>query len=82
VSGSHILAVLSPDPVANREGEAGEKDAQRIGWPWPGIRCASLVTACTRKMDCGSAESVRVVSKGDVMPCEARRGRRADGFVG
>lgn len=68
MSGSHNRAVLSPEPVARREGEDGEKEAQRMGWPWPGMRWARRETAWTRKMDCGSAARVRVVSKGEVMP--------------
>jgi hypothetical protein len=82
VSESQIRAVLSPEPVARRVGDEGEKEAARIGWPWPGMRWARRDTACTRKMDCGSAARVRVVSKGEVMPWLASSGRRAEGFVG
>lgn len=58
---SQMRAVLSPLPVARRADDAGENWQARIGWPWPGMRCARRETAWTRKTACGSALSVIVV---------------------
>ena len=49
VSVSHILAVLSPLPVASRLDDCGENWQVRMGCPWPGMRCAMRDTAWTLK---------------------------------
>lgn len=68
VSVFHILAVLSPDPVARRVLVAGLNRAAKIGCPWPVALCDILVTTCTLNTDCGSAVKVTVVSKGLAIP--------------
>ena len=50
VSQSHILAVLSPLPVAIMEDDIGEKVVANIASPWPDMDAEHRETARTLKM--------------------------------